>query len=304
MDPRLDLLLRRLIAALLCIALAGCGARNGSGGDEVAARARLGPYEVADYADGIPVPPQARFQSPTIWYPRQAAGPCPGVVFMPGYTSDYLHPTRPRDETAVTQWARLLASHGFVVMFVNSAAIATDGPGEKAVALLDAVDALAAESTRAGSPIHGVLQADRIAVMGHSYGAAGALLAADRGSNPRIRAVLALSPVPLGRGPGRFPGVAVPTLIMAGAGDPDYDGFDAEYASLDPAIPRMLAIFRPVTGFSSMHHFARVPLGSHDTDALVARYGLAFLQVYLGGDPSQRHWLAADPRVLRFDYRP
>lgn len=260
----------------------------------------LGTLTVQSYSSGIAT--TANFQTPTVWYPTNGGGRYPGVVFVPGFTSDYLHPQAPLDETAVTQWADFLASHGFVVMFINSANIALDGPPQKQAALLDAVNALAAEDTRSGSPVAGLVQVSNIAVMGHSFGGAAALFAANAGSNPRIKAVVALSPVPNNSNFGPYPNDTVPTLIYGGQGDPG--GFQGEYDTLPAASSKLLAIFLSTSEYSSMHNIARNPLGSHGTDPLVARYGLSFLEVYLAGDARYQQFLVNDPLLQVFAYNP
>ena len=276
-----------------------------SGAPTSASASTLGPLAVVKYSSGIVVPTGARFQQPTIWYPSGGTGPYPGVVFVPGYTSDYLNPKAPLDETDVIQWATFLASHGFVVMFVNSKNIAADGPPEKMNALLDGVEAFAAESTRGGSPIAGLLQAQNIAVMGHSFGAAAALFAANAGTNARIQAVVALSPVPNNSSFGPYPNDTVPSLIMAGQGDPLYSGFQGEYNSIPGTTTKLLAIFNQAnTGYSTMHNVARNPLGAHISDPAVARYGLSFLEVYLAGDARYQQFLVNDALLQVFAYNP
>jgi dienelactone hydrolase len=276
-----------------------------SGAPTATSASTLGPLAVQTYTSGIVVPSGARFQQPTIWYPAGGAGPYPGVVFVPGYTSDYLNPKTPLDETDVIQWATFLASHGFVVMFINSANIATDGPPQKMNALLDAVDAFASEAARSGSPINGQLQLQNIAVMGHSFGGAAALFAANAGSNARISAVVALSPVPNNSSFGPYPNDTVPSLIFGGQGDPLYSGFQGEYDSIPSTTSKMLAIFNQAnTGYSTMHNIARNPLGAHVSDPLVARYGLSFLEVYLAGDARYQQFLVTDPLLQSFSYNP
>jgi dienelactone hydrolase len=280
-----------------------------------ASASTLGPLAVTSYTSGIAIPVGARFQQPTIWYPGGGSGNQPGVVFVPGHNGDYLNPALPLDQNDAMQWARLLASHGFVVMFVNSANIPNDGPDEKTDALLDAVTALAAESVRSGSPIAGLLDASRIAVMGHSLGGSAALFTANgnRGSNARIKAVLALSPVPdtprlAAFGP--YPNISVPAMILAGVGDPFYTAasFQGEYNTIPSTTPKGLAIFTLssefATGSGSMHNIALVPLGAHGTDPLVARLGLSFLKYYLAGDAQYQPFLATDPALQVFLYNP
>ena len=275
-----------------------------AGGGSADAAATLGPLVVSKYATGIAVPAGSSFQQPTIWYPSGGSAPYPGVVFVPGYTSDYLNPKAPLDETDVIQWARFLASHGFIVMFINSSAIQSAGPTEKATALVQGVAALAGESARPGSPIGGLLQAQNIAVMGHSFGGVGALFAANGGKSTRIKAVIALSPVPDSSGIASYPNDQVPSLIFGGQGDPLYTNFQGEYDSIPAYTSKLLAVFLRNSQYSSMHNIARNPLGTHSTDAQVARYGLSFLELYLVGDASYQQFLVADPLLQSFAYHP
>jgi dienelactone hydrolase len=276
----------------------------------------IGPLAVRSYTSGIVIPGGARFQQPTIWYPGGGSGNYPGVVFVPGYNGDYLNPALPLDQNDAIQWARLLASHGFVVMFVDSANIPFDGPDEKMNALLDGVEALAAEAARSGSPVAGLLDVNNMAVMGHSLGGSAALFTANGngGFNARIKAVLGLSPVPdtarlAAFGP--YPNITVPAMILAGAGDPYYApaGFQGEYDTIPPTTSKVLAIFNSNPEFvgeanGSMHNIALVPLGTHSTDPLAARLGLSFLELYLAGDARYQQFLATDPALQAFIYNP
>ena len=283
------------------VAAAGGG---GGGAPTASSASTLGPLAVQSYMSGIAVTAGSKFQQPTIWYPTGGSAPYPGVVFIPGYTSDYLNPKAPLDETDVIQWARFLASHGFVVMFINSSAIQAAGPADKATALVQGVAALAVEGSRAGSPIQGMLQAQNIAVMGHSFGGSAALFAANGGTSPGIKAVVALSPVPDSSGPGRYPNDQVPSLVFGGQGDPYYPDFPGQYASIPGTTSKMLAMFLQNSQYSNMHNIARNPLGTHGTDAQVARYGLSFLELYLVGDARYQQFLVTDAQLQSFGYVP
>jgi len=274
-----------------------------SGAPTAASAAALGPLSSTSYTSGIAVPAGAKFQQPTIWYPSGGSAPYPGVVYMPGYTSDYLNPKAPLNETDVIQWAHFLSSHGFVVMFINSSAIATAGPADKATALVQGVAALVAEGARAGSPIAGLLQSQNIAVMGHSFGGAGALFAANGGASAQIKAVVALSPVPDSSG-AAYPNDQVPSLVFGGQGDPLYGSYPAEFATIPASTSRMLAVFLQNSEYSSMHNIARNPLGAHSTDPQVARFGLSFLELYLVGDARYQQFLVTDPQLQVFSYYP
>lgn len=263
----------------------------------------MGPYAVVSYTSGIAVAAGSHFMQPTIWYPTGGTGPFPGVVYIPGLSGDYLNPPAPVSESDSRQWAQFLASHGFVVMFVNSTNTGASPP-EKATALLEAVEALVVENGRAGSPANGLLQTQNIAVMGHSFGGAGALFAANGNSNPRVKAAFGLSPIPNNSVNGPYPNDVVPTLILGGQNDPFGGDFVGEYNTIPASTSKMVAVFPQNGEKVNMHNVARTPLGSASTDPIVARYGLSFLEVYMVGDTRYQQFLVSDPVLISFFYHP
>jgi dienelactone hydrolase len=271
-----------------------------------ASASTIGPYTVATFTSGIGT--GAHYLIPKIYYPSNGVAPYPGVVFIAGNNTSYTEPPytvviggKTVVEVDMTQWGTLLASHGFVVMFidpVNQSAL----PTERATALSEAVNALAAESTRAGSPLLGKLQDQNIAVMGHSYGGAGALYLANAGSNARVKAAIGLSPIPVNT---LYPSDALPILILSGVGDPYFNDFPGQYASIPATTSKAEANFLKTAEWDSMHSVAMMPLGWHASDPTVARFGLSFLEVYLNGDTRYAQFLVADSTLMAyFAYHP
>ncbi len=115
---------------------------------------------------------------------------------------------------------------------------------------------------------------------------------------PRIRGVVGISPIPGSQN--TFPNIRVPTLILGGQGDPYGASFQAQYSSLAASIPKMLAEFRSSSQFESMHAVGLVPLGTHTTDPVVARYVLSFLKLYLAEDARYEQFLVTDSNLNRF----
>jgi fermentation-respiration switch protein FrsA (DUF1100 family) len=168
---------------------------------------------------------------PTIvWYPATTAGtdvavarqgaPFPLVVFSHGLGA-------PPDQS--TFYASHLASHGYVVVapaFPLSTLLAPGGPTLADVPnqardisfLLDTFVGLAATPR---DRFAGAIDADRIALSGHSNGGIGTLVAAyDRTvRDPRIKAAIPMSPVSCFLQPGYFDDVTVPLLILHGDAD-------------------------------------------------------------------------------------
>lgn len=257
------------------------------------------------YTSGIAT--GSHYEIPKVFYPTGGTGPYPGVVFVPGLNSSYTEDPytvvvngQTVVEADVVQWGQLLASHGFVVMFIDTTNYGAQ-PMERATALLEAVEGLAAENTRSGSPLLGMLDTQNIAVMGHSYGGAGALYAVNSNSNARITAAIGLSPVP---NAGYYPNDQVPSLIIAGVGDPFFADFQGEYDSIPATTPKMLTLFSSSPEFDSMHSVGLVPFGTHTTDPIVARIGHSFLEVYLKGDTRYRQFLVRDSSMDSFGYTP
>jgi len=266
---------------------------------------KVGSYSVASYTSGIAT--SSAYRIPKIWYPTNGTAPYAAVVFIPGFEDSYTDPAysvtisgRRFVETDFQQWATFLASHGFVVMYINPADL-QDNADDRGLALSAAVNALAAENTRGGSPLAGKLLVNKIAVMGHSYGGAGALMAADAGNNSHIAAVLALSPVPSSSDP--YPGDRVPTMILSAVGDPYLSNFPQFFTRIPSSTTKVLANFKSDwSSWQSMHHITLTPLGTHLTDPEVARLGLSFLEVYLYGDTRYKPFLVNSANLANFEY--
>jgi len=265
---------------------------TGPGEPTVDSASRPGPYTVQVYQEGIPL--GASYVNPTIYHPADAAPPYPGAIFVPGQCETYQ--ARPTQSQSFTQWGTFLASHGFIVMFVDTG---SDGcPAGRSAALTQGMAALIAENTRAGSPLLGKVDTGRMAVMGHSRGGAGALYVANGNVDVRLKAAIGLCPV---MDNGFYPADRVPSLILAGQGDPYTSDTQAQYESIPATTSKAWALFAPVPSVPiSMHHVADTPLGANVTDPVVARVALSFLEVYLVGDLRYRPFLARDPTMSGF----
>jgi len=270
-----------------------------------ASASTLGTYTVASYTSGIASGSQ--YNIPKIWYPTNGTAPYAAVVFIPGYGTTYTeapYTVRLNGKTVVEadiiQWANFLASHGFVVMFIDPKDL-NSTPNTRSLALDQAVNALVAENTRSASPLFGRLQTDKIAVMGHSYGGAGAILAAGLG-NSHVVAAVGLSPVSSSTNP--YGADKTPTIMISAVADPYLSNFPQQYGTIPSTTTKLLANFKQNTAeWESMHAIALTPLGTHSTDPEVARLALSFLEVYVHGDARYKPFLVDDPANLaNFNY--
>jgi pimeloyl-ACP methyl ester carboxylesterase len=135
--------------------------------------------------------------------------------------------------------------------------------------------------------------------MGHSYGGGGAMYAASSHSNPAIKLVLGLSPVP---GSSYYTSDDVPSLILCGQDDQEFQGWPQVEASIPSATTLFFAEFKDLGQFDDMHDVGLNPLGWHTTDPVVASRALSFLQVHLNGDQRFAQFLTTDPTFNLYDY--
>lgn len=141
-----------------------------------------GPYEVETLteADGIRNGPD--YSGATIYYPTNATPPFSSIAIVPGFVSL---------PSSVEEWGSFYASHGIVTIIIGTNSL-FDFPEARANALLDALETIRQENTRALSPLEGALNLDQLAVSGWSMGGGGAQRAAVIDNS--IAGVVALCP--------------------------------------------------------------------------------------------------------------
>jgi dienelactone hydrolase len=251
--------------------------------------ASKGMCTVAQYTMGIPT--AADYATPQVYYPTSCTGPFPGVVIIPGFTEV---------QAQIAQWGTFLASHGFAVMMIDSAAsgAANTGvlPPSRASGLAEGVTTLKGENTRSGSPLSGKVDVARMAVMGHSMGGGGTLLAANAHSD--LKAAIGLCPWNPG---GTYPMDTVPTLFFDGTADTlvPPSAATAEYMSIPATTHKTYAEFNGGT-----HFVANTPLSAAATDKVVARIGLSWLEVYVVGDTRYQQFIMKDATMSNYDAKP
>ncbi|HVW25649.1 MAG TPA: alpha/beta hydrolase [Polyangiaceae bacterium] len=283
---------------------AGNGGVGGGGGTAGASGGGTGPAPTSDSATAkgtcmvqqytMGIPTAADYATPTVYYPTVSAdcpAPFPGVVIIPGFTEK---------QNSVSQWGTFLASHGFAVMLIDSAAngMANTGvePMSRAQGLAEGVTTLKGENTRSGSPLSGKLDGTRMAIMGHSMGGGGTLIAANM--HPELKAAIGLCPWNPG---GTYPMDTVATLFFDGSADPlvPPSAATAEYMSIPTTTHKTYAEFN-----GGSHLVANTPLGNAATDKVVARIGLSWLEVYVVGDTRYQQFIAKDPSMSAYDSKP
>lgn len=226
-----------------------------------------GPYSylTMDQNDGLRNGPD--YGDATVYYPTSTTRPFACVAIVPGFVSS---------QSSVAAWGPFLASHGIVTIIIDTNS-SFDFPAARADGLVDALETLRQENTRSASPLFGMIDTNRFAVMGWSMGGGGAQLAASL--DPSIKAVIALCPwlsIPTGSDLNH----TVPVLIFSGEFDPTAPPnlhADIHY-NLTPNTTDKL-LFEVANG---NHSIANNPVNASNN---IGKYGLAWLRYHLLDDP-------------------
>jgi hypothetical protein len=226
-----------------------------------------GPYATQMYSFGFAIGPD--FPGGDIYYPTDAEPPFAGIAIVPGFTEPRI---------LVSAWGPFIASHGIVAFIIDTNTV-MDQPSQRSRALLNALESLAAENTRADSPLNGKLDNSRQAVGGHSMGGGGTLITVN--GNPQLKAGIPMCAWNPGGNNSR---TQVPTLLFASSGDPLAGGqSQGFYRSIPESTPKMLFEW----GLGD-HFLANAPTGAAGQ---VGRYGISWLKVFLEGDERYRQFL-------------
>jgi len=259
-----------VVAAVLVLA-AGCKFR-GPAPTDVSIEAAVGPYAYESVAVG----PGHGFGGGTIWHPVAEPGTrFGGVAVVPGYISA---------ESTIAWYGPFLASNGFVVITITTNSL-EDHPSERGEQLLAALDYLTVESSAAG-----MVNPDRLAVMGWSMGGGGALHAAKE--RPELRAAVPLAPFTSKKD---WSGVTVPTLVVACGND-----------NIAPNTPHSKVFYEslPVGTSDGSKAYLEVAGGNHycvtTQNTTIQRSVLPWLKRWVDGDTRYFPWLCPAPTPATF----
>jgi dienelactone hydrolase len=235
-----------------------------------------GPYMVEMVTSGLRDGPM--YSTQTLYVPTDAEPPLAAVAVVPGFVAP---------ESSIEAWGPFLASHGIVAITIGTNT-PLDLPDVRADALLDALETVAAENVRSGSPLEGRVDTDRFGVMGWSMGGGGTLIAAN--TSPQLGAAIGLAAWSPGA---QFADDSVPTLLFAGTADTLAGGqSQGFYASIPESTPKMLY---EVNGAG--HDVANDPAG---TTGAIGRFGLSWFKVFLEGDERYQSLLSEPVQASDF----
>lgn len=239
---------------------------------------RPGRYQVAYYSQLPPVP---EFKAATLYFPANKGDDFGAVVVAPGFIEQ---------QENIAWWGNHLASHGWAVLVIDTNE-PRDNPALRAEALMAGVRLLRGENSRMGSTLRGKIYEDRMAIMGHSMGGGGTLLAANEFSD-ELKAAIPFTPwLP----DADFSSVTVPTLLIAG----EIDRIAAvdeharpHYESLSNATPRMYLEIKGGNHFIANSLTENAGLNPNiDVHDLVGSMAVAWLKLFLDGEEAYRELL-------------
>jgi predicted dienelactone hydrolase len=255
---------------LACLALslsaAAMAAEHGPAPTKALLEADKGSYTVGSFT--ISKTNAKTYGGAAVYYPKGTSGETFGVVALaPGFTG-------PR---AVYDWlAQRVASHGFVVINIDTKTL-LDQPPARAKQLADALKQVVALSKTTGNALNGVADTSRRAVMGHSMGGGGSLIAAT--ADPTLKAAVPLTP--WSASPNSFAGNKVPTMVVACEKDaiaPNKTHSDKFYASLSTTLPR------GYVQIAGADHFCATSLSSAAYRTTLAKTAIAWLKLFVDED--------------------
>jgi dienelactone hydrolase len=233
---------------------------------EQSIRGQRGPFAIQQQTVQ-PVSGRA-FNKGTIYYPTDTSqGTYGAIAVIPGF----LEP-----EFTTSWYGPTLASYGFVVFTMEPNSV-IDFPDPRSTQLLAAVDWLAKSS-----PVKDKVDPNRLAVMGHSMGGGGTLIAASK--NPSLKAAIPLAPWNLYSD---FSDITVPTMVIGADNDfiaPVSGHADAFYNSLKD---------KPNQGYLKLKgadHFT-----TNGYTPTVTKFTVSWMKRYVDEDTRYNQFLCPNP---------
>jgi predicted dienelactone hydrolase len=229
--------------------------------------ATAGPFAVATTSVSSAV---LGFGGGTIYYPT-TAGSYATIAICPGYTAT---------QSSIAWIGRRLATHGFVVMTINTNST-LDQPPSRATQLMAALRYLTNSSS---STVRSRVDANRLGVAGHSMGGGGTLIAAR--DNPTLKAGIPMTPWSTTKS---FSTVTVPTIVIGAENDsvaPVSTHSIPFYTSLPSSLDKAYA---ELNGAS---HFA-----PNSTNTPIGRYAVSWAKRFMDNDTRYNTFLCGAEHV-------
>lgn len=241
--------------------------------------APAGPFQVGSQVMKDPVD----YKAGTVYYPSNAQGPFGLIVVTPGFIET---------QSWNAWWAQYLASHGFVVINIDTKST-LEFPAARAKEELAALKDVVRRSAQPDSPFYGLVDPERQGAMGHSMGGGATLEIAL--AHPELKAIVPMAPFQTSGTD--YSKLTVPTLIMACKGDVVATaGTHSEpiYKSLASSLDKAYLEMQGGSG-----HPCTTSLGTSDkVRTLAGKYGLAWFKRFVDGDTRYSQFLCGIPHAV------
>ena len=255
-----------------CMMLGGLVHAQAIGPDPTAASlAADGPFAVSTQTIGS----GGGFAGGTVYSPN-TAGKYAVVAFCPGFTNT---------QSAVQPLGRRLATHGFVVVTMNTNST-LDYPASRATQIIAALNRVTALTT---GPVAGKMDTTRRVASGYSMGGGGALIAAK--NNPSLKAAVSFAPWSDDK---NFSSDTVPAAMIAGSSDttaPPASHATTFYDSIPSSTKKLLAIISGAT-----HSFPTASTPNQPG----SMYQISWVKRFADNDARYSPFLVTDSRLSSF----
>jgi dienelactone hydrolase len=238
--------------------------------------ASAGPFTVKKFTVSRP----SGYSAGTVYYPTNANAKVGVISIVPGFVSY---------QSSVAWWGPRLASHGFVVVTIDTITTA-DQPDSRSRQQLAALDQVVALGNNSSSPLYNKIDGTRTGVMGWSMGGGGSLISAK--NRPSIKAAAPQAPWATLE---NFSSITVPTLI-----------FSCQSDIVAPVIQHANPFYNEMS--RNPKQLLEKSLGDHfcmnSANKTVGLKGVAWMKRFVDGDTRYTTFACSNPNALGFsDFR-
>jgi dienelactone hydrolase len=238
--------------------------------------ASSGPFSVQKFTVTRP----SGYGAGTVYYPTNAGAKVGAIAIVPGYLSY---------QSSINWWGPRLASHGFVVITIDTYTTA-DQPASRSRQQLAAIDQVVALGNTSTSPIYNKVDGTRTGVMGWSMGGGGSLISTK--SRPSIKAAAPQAPWATLES---FSSVTVPTLI-----------FSCQSDVVAPVAIHANSFYNEM--YRNPKQLLEKTLGDHfcmnSANPTVGLKGVAWMKRFIDGDTRYTTFACSNPNAFGFsDFR-
>ena len=134
---------------------------GGSGGGGTGGGSADGPYEFSTITESQGLRNGPDYRDGVVYYPIDGIFPYKSIVLTPGFGGG---------SSTMSSWAEFYASHGFIAMIIGPNDEINDSHYQRGQGLIDGIESIRQENSRAGSPLYGLIDMDSFSVSGYSMG--------------------------------------------------------------------------------------------------------------------------------------